>query len=127
MDWQRQQVRKELEQGTYRLDTAVDIGMMVDYKALYMVGSGRLVHDAAGLHLTGCDGKLSYTRSPLASHSLNADFFWYEIGDVICLGGRDTQYYCFPKGCGNVVTKTRLAAEELYKMKKQVKRDAVHC
>lgn len=121
MDWQRAQVRKELEDGTYLLDTEVDIGMMVDYKALYMVGSGRLVHDAEGLHLTGCDGKLNYTRSPVASHSLNADFFWYEIGDVICLGDRDTQYYCFPKNCGNVVTKTRLAAEELYKLKKQVK------
>lgn len=121
MDWQRAQVRKELEDGTYLLDTQVNIAMMVDYKALYMIGSGRLVHDADGLHLTGCDGKLNYTRSPLASHSLNVDFFWYEIGDVICLGDRETQYYCFPKDCGNVATKTRLAAEELYKLKKQVK------
>lgn len=127
MDWQRSEVRRELEEGTYCIDTEVDIGMMVDHHAVYMVGSGRLVQDNTGIHLTGCDGKLSYTRGPLVSHSLNTDFFWYEIGDVICIGDRDAQYYSFPKGKTNIVTKARLAAEELYKMKKQVKRDAVHC
>ena len=119
MDWQREQVRKELEQGTYCLDVPVKIGMMVDFKALYMVGEGRLVQDTDGIHLTGCEGKLEYHRSPVASHSLNADFFWYEIGDVICVGDSESQYYCFPQDAGNVVTKARLAAEELYKLKKR--------
>ena len=119
MDWQRAQVREELEKGTYQLDIPVKIGMMVDYKALYMVGEGRLVHDENGFRLTGCDGKLNFSRNAVASHSLNADFFWYEIGDVICIGDQDAQYYCFPQGNANVVTKTRLAAEELYKMKKR--------
>ena len=41
------------------------------------------------------------------------------MGDVICLGNGDVLYYCFPKGGGDVVAKTRLAAEELYKMKKK--------
>ena len=59
--WERQEVRKELEAGTYRLDVEVDIAMMVNYDALYMVGEGRLVHTAEGFHLTGCDGKLDYT------------------------------------------------------------------
>ena len=95
----------------------VDIAMLVDYKALYMVGQGRLTHDKTGFRLTGCDGKLDYAQPPLASYSLNADYLWYEIGDVICVGDRNTLYYCFPKGA-DVVAKTRLAAEELYKMKK---------
>lgn len=119
MDWQREQVRNELVQNNYNLDIPVKIGMMVDYKALYMVGTGRLVHDHEGFHLTGCDGQLEFSRGPLASYSLNADFFWYEIGDVICIGDHDAQYYCFPLNDENVVTKTRLAAEELYKLKKQ--------
>lgn len=113
--WQRQQVRKQLEDGTYRLDVDVDIAMLVDYKALYMVGQGRLTHDNSGFRLTGCEGKLDYTQPPLASYSLNADYLWYEIGDVICIGDRNTLYYCFPKGA-DVVAKTRLATEELYKL-----------
>ena len=115
--WQREQVRKELENGTYRLEKEVDIAMLVDTKALYWVGNGRLTHDGNGFHLTGCEGKLDYSQGPLACHTLNADYYWYEIGDVICIGNQDALYYCFPKG-GNVVTKTRLATEELYKLKK---------
>ncbi len=114
-NWQRDCVRKDLEQGSYRLDTDVDIGLMLDYKALYMVGSGRLVHDMDGFHLTGCDGQLEYHQSPLSSFGLNADYYWYEIGDVICIGNKDCLYYCFPKA-KNVVAKTRFAAEELYKI-----------
>ena len=117
-NWERQEVRKELEAGTYRLDVEVDIAMMVNYTALYMVGEGRLVHTTEGFHLTGCDGKLDYTQGPVASHCLNADYFWYEIGDMISIGNQDVLYYCFPKNCGDVVAKTRLATEELYKMKK---------
>jgi len=117
--WQRAQVRKELEENTYRLDADVDIGIMVDYKAIYMVGSGKLTHDTNGFHLTGCDGKLDYHQGPLSCYGLYADYYWYEIGDVICIGNQDALYYCFPKGCGDVVAKTRLATEELYKLKKR--------
>ncbi len=116
-NWQRQQVRQELEKGTYKLETHVKIAMLVDTKALYMVGEGKLTHDEKGFRLTGCDGKLDYTQGPLTSHTLNSDYYWYEIGDVICIGNRDALYYCFPTG-GDVVAKTRLAAEELYKIKK---------
>lgn len=117
-DWyayERECVRRELENGTYRLDTEVDICMMVDYKAIYRVGEGRLIHDRNGFTLTGCDGKLNYNHSPLASYGLYSDYYWYEIGDVICIGNNDCLYYCFPR-CGDVVAKTRLAAEELYKI-----------
>ena len=115
--WQRQQVRRELENGTYRLEKNVEIAMLVDTKALYLVGSGKLVHDENGFHLTGCEGKLDYSQGPLACYGLYSDYYWYEIGDVICIGNKDALYYCFPEG-GDVVAKTRLAAEELYKLKK---------
>ena len=117
-NWQRDQVRQELENGTYLLDKEVEIGVMVDYKAIYMVGSGRLTHTAEGFTLTGCDGKLQYNQGPLTCYSLYADYYWYEIGDVICIGNHDALYYCFPKG-GDVVAKTRIATEELYKLKKR--------
>ncbi len=115
--WQRQQVCKELAEGSYRLERDVEIGVLVNTKALYMVGSGKLVHDENGFHLTGCEGMLDYSQGPLACYSLYADYYWYEIGDVICIGNKDCLYYCFPAG-GDVVAKTRIATEELYKLKK---------
>ena len=116
--WEREEVRKELEAGTYKLDVDVDIAMMVNYNAIYMVGQGHLTHTVDGFRLTGCDGKLEYTQGPLSCYSLYSDYYWYEIDDMICIGNHDVLYYCFPKNCGDVVAKTRLAAEELYKMKK---------
>ncbi|MBR2461100.1 MAG: 1-acyl-sn-glycerol-3-phosphate acyltransferase [Clostridia bacterium] len=114
--WERECVREQLLSGEYSLDTPVKIGMLVDHKALYMVGEGRLTHGAEGFVLDGCDGELHYEQKPLSSHSLNSDYFWYEIGDMISIGNRDRLFYCFPTQEG-VVTKTRLATEELYKMK----------
>ena len=116
--WQRQEVRKELEEGTYSLDIDVEIAMMVNFNAIYKVGEGHLTHTVDGFHLTGCDGKLDYTQGPLACYGLYADYYWYEIADMICIGNQDALYYCFPKGSGDVVAKTRLAVEELYKLKK---------
>ncbi len=117
--WERECVRKELEEGTYALDIPVSIYMMVDYSALYRVGTGRLTHGAEGFHLTGCDGALDYVQKPTASYSLNADYYWYEIGDVISIGDRKALYYCFTEPGVDVVAKTRLATEELYRMSRR--------
>ena len=113
--WEREQVKQEILDGTYLLDTEVDIAMQVDYKAIYKVGEGRLIHNNAGFTLTGCDGKLSYTQPPQASYSLYADYYWYEMADVICIGDTQVHYFCFPKN-GESVAKIRLATEEMYKL-----------
>lgn len=114
--WERECVRQELIEGAYSLDTEVDIYMLVNTRCIYKVGEGRLSHTKEGFHLTGCDGKLDYVHPPLASYSLYADYYWYEIGDVISIGTPKTLYYCFPKGDEDIVAKTRLATEELYKI-----------
>ena len=115
--WQRECVRKELEEGTYLLDTDVDIAIQVNLDGVCMIGSGHLTHDLSGFHLTGAEGQLDYRQSPVASHTLYSDYYWYEIGDVIGIGDNEFSYFCFPKADVSV-TKARLATEELYKMKK---------
>ena len=115
--WEREEVRRELESGAYRMETDVDIGMMVNFKAIYMVGKGHLSHTQEGFRLTGCDGKLEYEQGALACYGLYADYYWYELGDMICVGNRDVLYYCFPSN-RTPVAKTRMAVEELYKLKK---------
>jgi hypothetical protein len=114
--WERECVRDEIINDSYSLRTDVDIYMIVDMKFLYKVGTGVLEHDREGFHLTGCDGKIDYRQKASASYSLNADYFWYEIGDMIGIGDMKAAYYCFPKNCGDIVAKTRLATEEMYKL-----------
>lgn len=116
--WERECVCKEIEEGKYFLDVPVDICMMVNMKSIYRVGEGILKHNADGFDLTGCDGQLNYSQKPTWSYSLYADYYWYEIGDVICIGDSNVLYYCFPKNCGDIVAKTRLATEEMYKLSK---------
>ncbi|MBQ0028254.1 MAG: 1-acyl-sn-glycerol-3-phosphate acyltransferase [Lachnospiraceae bacterium] len=116
--WERELVRQEIEARTYTMELDVDIMMLVDTKSIYKVGSGKLVHNSDGFELTGCDGKLEFKVSSKAMYSLYADYYWYELGDMICIGDAKRQYYCFPVNQEKaIVAKARLATEELYKMK----------
>lgn len=114
--WEREQVRKEILDNQYKIEAEVEIYMMVDTKAIYHVGEGVLKHNKDGFVLDGCKGKLHYQQKPKASYSLYSDYFWYEIGDMICIGDMKTLYYCFPKQSGDIVAKARIATEELFKL-----------
>lgn len=121
--WEREQTRQEIIDGTYLLDTDCDIAILKDTKALYMVGTGHLRHDNNGFVLDGCDGKLHYEQAPSSSYSVNSDYFWYEIGDIVSIGTNNCLYFCFPKK-PNIVAKTRLAAEEMYVLAKAARKEA---
>ena len=120
--WERKCVREEIISDSYGFDIPVEILMAIDNKRLYRVGEGRLSHSKDGFLLTGCDGKLSYEHKPLSSYSINCDFNWYEIGDVISFGNHEALYYCFPE-VNYPVAKARLAAEEIFKMLNSEKRN----
>lgn len=115
--WQRQEVKKEILNKEYFLESDVEIYMMIDTKCVYKVGDGCLTHNTDGFHLVGCDGKLDYHQPCEMSYSLYADYYWYEIGDMVCIGNSKVLYYCFPKDGKDIAAKTRLATEELYKLK----------
>lgn len=114
--WERDEVRNELRSGSYRLEVPVKIRVMVNTDCVYEIGDGVLTHTTEGFHLTGCDGKLDYFQKPHTSYSLYSDYFWYELGDMICIGTPKMLFYCFPTDGSDVAAKTRLAQEELFKM-----------
>lgn len=87
--------------------------------ALTMTGDKIFLPVVTGGDCTKRRNFLNYRQEPISSYSLYSDFFWYEIGDVICIGNDKVQYYCFPQNCGDVVAKARLACEELYKLMRQ--------
>lgn len=114
--WQREEIKNQLLANEYNIDIPVDICCSRDTKEMYHVGEGRLTHNREGFHLTGFDGALDYRQKPLASYSLCADFYFYEIGDIVVVGDHHVLYYLFPKCEGDVVAKIRIAQEELYKI-----------
>ncbi|MBR2384016.1 MAG: hypothetical protein IKA99_00230 [Clostridia bacterium] len=117
--WQRECVKEEFLKGEYRLETEVEIGAIYGYKSFNLIGKGKLSHDREGFRLEFYDDDLTYTQSPIYSYSVNADFYWYEGGDIISLGNSEILYYCFPKK-DVPVAKIRLATEEMYKYYKDL-------
>ena len=114
--WERDEVRAEIDRGEYRLDTPVNIWISTDTHGVFDVGEGQLVHTKDGFKLTGADNEINYEHKPLTSHSICADFNFYERGDIIALSSPDCIFYCFPKDQTIPVAKARLAAEEIYKI-----------
>ncbi len=120
-DWERECVKKEIEEGTYLLDTDVDIAVQVNLSGISLIGPGHLNHSAEGFRLTNADGKLDYKQPADFTHTLYADYYWYEIADTIGIGDNEYSYFCFPKTEVSV-TKARLATEEIYKIAKANRR-----
>ena len=117
--WERECVREDILSGKYEINIPVDICMTVDTKHLYHIGEGKLVHNGDGFVLDGCDGKLHYEQKARQAYTVNSDFNWYELGDVVSVGNNEHLFYCFPKQKEDIVTKIRLAAEEIYKIKSE--------
>ena len=115
--WERECVRKEILDGSYLMESDVEIYMMIDTYNVYSLGDGHLTHNEEGFKLTAFDGKLECFSPSKLTYSINADFFWYQIADVITINDSKNSYFCFPKEKKDIVAKMRLATEELYKIK----------
>ncbi len=113
--WERECVGKEIAGEAYGFSVDVDIYMIVNTKGVYSVGEGTLTHSKEGFLLVGCDGQLKYSQNSISLYTLNSDFYWYSLGDVIGIGNNKALYYCMPKTDKYIVTKARLATEEIYK------------
>lgn len=120
--WQRECVREEILNGTYGYDEPVDIYMIVNYKGAYRVGDGVLTHNTEGFHLVGCDGRLDYGQSSRSMYTCESALYWYQIKDVIGMGDKRALYFAMPKNRQELVNKTRLAVEEIFKLIKENKK-----
>ena len=69
-----------------------------------------------GYKLTSNDGELCYEQKILTSYSLNSDFNWYELGDIISIGDGSTLFFCISRAEVDVAAKARLIHEEAYKI-----------
>ena len=116
--WEREMVREEILRDEYAVDVPVDICMTVDTTKLFRIGTGRLTHGKDGFVLEGDGSSFRYEQKPMASYTVNSDFNWYELGDIISIGNNEHLFYCFPRIEGDIVAKIRLASEELYKIVK---------
>ena len=117
-EWERECVRKEVEEGTYSLDVPCKIKSLPNSKGFINVGEGQLVHSSEGFRLSsnwnGSDWSLEIPTSSLYSVHIEYNYK-VEHRDCIDLSTLTETFFVYPKGTDFSVTKISLATEELFK------------
>ena len=138
-EWERENVRREVENGSYRFDSEVRVRALPNAKGYIDLGTGRLVHDMDGFHVEGiCCGtdekkrsgslaapkgmsslvageKYRVDISPARIYSCHIEYDYLgRFGDCIDLNTNTDTLYIYPLRDDFSVTKIALATEELY-------------
>ena len=119
-EWQRANVRREVEESAYHFQSEVRIESLPNAKGKGFVvfdELGHLTHDMDGFTLTGVYEKEPFTIhwSVLSLYSCHIEYDYMKRGDCVDLSTNDDTFYLFPKGEAFAVTKIALATEELYR------------
>lgn len=126
-EWERENVRAEVESGTYHLDVPMHVSSLPNSKGYIDLGSGRLTHDANGFRaeVSGEFGDFVMEKPVLSLYSCHIEYEYLgKYGDCIDLNTLEDTWYIYPEGEDFSVTKVALATEELYfhaKAKKSAK------
>ncbi len=127
-EWQRSQVRSQLEAGTYRFEDDVEVFSLPGAWKFEKLGRARLIHDMEeGFVVEGEHNGQRYRihRPPLGMYGVHVeyDYCYVRPDDCIDISTDNDSLYCYPAK-QNVVTKLSLATEELYKMKRAQRKRA---
>ncbi|MBP5661703.1 MAG: hypothetical protein J6X30_00940 [Clostridia bacterium] len=116
-EWERMNVRREVENGTYRYDLPVHVSALPNSKGYIDIGKARLVHDKDGFCLKGiAQGEPYCVTIPAADiYSCHIEYEYLgKYGDCVDLNTPTDTLYIYPEGEDFAVTKIALATEELY-------------
>jgi len=121
--WQRQEVRRQVREGTYRFEDEVEVFSLPRCWRFEPLGKARLTHDAReGFRLEGFYRGEDYhiQRLPLQTNSLHIeyDYCYIKPFDCVDISTEDDSFYCYPTR-ENVVTKLAFATEEIYLMARE--------
>ena len=121
-EWERAQVRQQVQSGTYSFADEVEVYSMPRCWRFIKLGKAHLTHDAQnGFVLKGNyrDSDYEIQRRPLDSNSLHIeyDYCYIKPFDCVDISTENDFFYCYPTK-QNVVTKLAFATEEIYQMHK---------
>jgi phage pi2 protein 07 len=122
-NWEREQVRKQILDGTYRFEDNVDVYSLPRCWRFIHLGDATLTHDInEGFtligHYRGQDYKIE--RKPLGQIGLHIeyDYCYIKPFDCVDISTDKDSFYCYPTK-QNVVTKLSFATEEIYRLNQE--------
>ena len=118
--WEREQVRTQVENGTYVFADDVDVFSLPRTHGFTKLGKGKITHDKEnGFVLTGHYNGSDYRiqRKPLEINSLHVEYDYFRIRRADCfdISTENDSFYCYPTQ-ENIVTKMAFATEEIYRI-----------
>ena len=119
-EWQRANVRAEIERGEYRFEDEVEVYSLPRAWRFEKLGKAKLTHDMEnGFVLEGeyRDAPYRVERAPLGMYGVHVeyDYCYIKPEDCIDISTDKDSFYCYPTKT-DVVTKLSLATEEIYKI-----------
>lgn len=116
--WERQQVKKQIEEGTYRFEDEVEVWSLPRVWRYIPLGKAKLTHDPEnGFQLEGFYRGQRYHihRQPAQTNSLHVEYDFGPLGkaDLVDISNENDSFYCRPTQ-PNVITKLAFATEEIY-------------
>ena len=129
-EWERSNVRKEVEAGTYKFKCPVRVDALPNSKGYIDLGMGELIHDMNGFKLTGKYQDEEYEVVLLAKdhYSVHIEYEYLgKFGDCVDLNTLNDTFYVYPKCEKFSVTKMSLACEELFKFYNPDKKQTCKC
>jgi len=115
-EWERENVRKEVKNGTYHFESEVHIDALPNAKGYIPMGKGTLIHDMNGFKVIFKDQnneELFIPREEQYSCHIEYNYLG-KYGDCVDLNTLDDTFYIYPECEKFSVTKLALATEELY-------------
>ena len=117
-NWERQQVKEQIEQGTYSFCDDVEVFSLPRVWRYIPLGKAKLTHTIRdGFVLEGeYRGEKYYIqRQPAQTNSLHVEYDFSPLkgGDFVDISTENDSFYCRPTK-ENVITKLGFATEELY-------------
>ena len=116
-EWERANVRSEVEAGNYRFSGPVRVDSLPNAKGYIPLGEGVLTHDMNGfsVRVTGKYGSFEMVKSVPSLYSCHIEYEYLgKYGDCVDLNTLQDTWYIYPHDCDFAVTKIALAVEELF-------------
>jgi DNA-directed RNA polymerase subunit RPC12/RpoP len=121
-EWQRREVRNEIENGTYKFSFSSKVYSMPHPKKFIDLGDATFCQDLEGIKVAGFyNGKpFNLDRKALDNYSIHVEYkFPYLKGkDIVSISSYSDTLFFVPKET-NQIQKLSLATEELYKYHKE--------
>ena len=119
VEWQRNEVRTEIKNGTYSFEAEMDISSMPRGITIVPLGKANFKHDLNGFNITGHYNGEDYQliKSPKEMYTTVIEFchIRFKQRSILDISFKNDTFYLMPKD-ETCLLKIQLASEEIYKL-----------